>query len=109
MKEVPVPDWALEGGTAVVGKGDHPMRDVLAELVDDLEPEDRRVLEMWAWERCTYQMIADHFGLAGRQGGQFRVARALKKLAAVLAGRGIGDVDALRLLMNQLTEGGDDA
>jgi DNA-directed RNA polymerase specialized sigma24 family protein len=42
--------------------------------------EDRRALEMWAWERCTYRQIAEEFGLNGRPSGFYRVQRALERL-----------------------------
>lgn len=87
--ETPVPDWQLEQGTPVIGKGDHPLRDLIAEIVDDLDPETRLVIEMYAYERATFQQIADEFGLAGRQSGAYRVEAALKILKEKLQEKGI--------------------
>lgn len=107
-RETPAPDYKIEVGDPILGKGDHPLRDLLAELVDDLEPEDRYVIEAWAYERVTYAELARRLGLAGRQGGHYRVLVALEKLAEALAERGIDSADALHKFI-QYEEGDDDA
>lgn len=87
-KGSPAPDWLIERGIPV-GKGDHPLRELMADLLDEMEPDDRRILEAWAWEGLTYREIAEEFGLAGRQGGHYRVQAALKRLRKLLEERGI--------------------
>jgi DNA-directed RNA polymerase specialized sigma24 family protein len=90
MTASPVPDWLLEQGKPLTHRGDHPLRDLIADLLDELEEDDRRVLEMWAWEGLTFQAIANELGLAGRQGGHYRVVAALAKLKVLLKEKGIG-------------------
>lgn len=86
----PVPDWLLERGEPV-GKQDHPLKDLIAEVIDSLETRHREALEMWAYEGLTYREIADHFDLAGRQGGHYRVKAALKALKEALEEKGINE------------------
>jgi hypothetical protein len=92
-REVVAPDWQLEQGEPVIGKGDHPLRELIADIVDDLDPETRLVIEMYAYERATFQAIADEFGLAGRQSGAYRVEAALKILKEKLLERGVDYAD----------------
>lgn len=84
----PVPDWLLELGSPI-GKKDHPLKDLVAEVIDSLEPKHQQAINMWAYEGLTYREIAEHFGLAGRQGGHYRVKAALKVLRKALEERGI--------------------
>lgn len=89
MKEQLVPAWLLEQGTPI-GKGDHPLRELIADIIDGLEDERTRfVLNMWAYEGLTFAAIAEELGLAGRQGGQYAVRAALKVLKEKLIEQGV--------------------
>ncbi len=82
--------WPVEGRDYIldqaeplwphVEKPEHA--DLLVEIIDSWDPEDedRRALEMHAWQRATYREIAEAFGLSGRPSGFFRVQRAIKRL-----------------------------
>lgn len=84
--------WLLELLPPAEYKGPHPLRDVFASAVDSLPPEDRLVIEAWAWEGLSLSEIAKRLGLGAKQSAHYRLNRALGLLKIALATRGV-DLD----------------
>lgn len=80
-------DWIIDKGKELfpfVEK--HPLADLIVDIIDGWgeDDEDRRALELYAWQRATYAEIAAEFGLSGRPSGFYRVQRALERLRDAL-------------------------
>lgn len=85
MKIYPVEgaDWKLDQGESPFQNVPrHPTADLIADIIDGWgeDDDDRRALEMFAWQRATYKEIAEEFGLSDRPSGYYRVQRALDRL-----------------------------
>ena len=85
MKVYPVEgaEWKLDqAGPLWPDVEQHPMADMIVDIIEGWgdDDEDRRALEMYAWQRATYREIAEEFGLADRPSGYYRVQRALERL-----------------------------
>lgn len=85
---IAVPDWLLEMGDPI-RREDHPLKDVIAEAIEELKPADRRAINMYFYEGLIYKDIAEEEGLAGKTSGQYRVDRAVQALAVKLREKGI--------------------
>lgn len=76
-------EWILDKGSELFPPTtNHPLADLIVDIIDGWgeDDEDRRALEMHAWQRATYAEIAEEFGLSGRPSGFYRVQRALDRL-----------------------------
>lgn len=89
---IAAPNWLLELGDPV-GRADHPLKDEVAAAVDALPEDHRTAINMYFYEDLTYLEIAQAFGLAGKQGGAYRVRRAIQALTAELKERGLIDAN----------------
>jgi len=82
-------EWALDkyGKPIWPRLKPHILADLVVNTIEAWgeDDDDRRALEMWAWERATYAAIAKEFNLAGRPSGFYRVQRALKRLQQEIA------------------------
>jgi DNA-directed RNA polymerase specialized sigma24 family protein len=70
-------DEVIGAGTPVSARAEHPLRWVIADVLDEMEPRFSEPLRMWAWENMSYAAIARELGLAGRQSAHERVKAAL--------------------------------
>ena len=87
---IAVPDWLLELG-APIGRADHPLKDLIAEAIEELGPKDREAIDMYYFEGLTLAEVAAHFNLAGKQSGQYRVWSATQRLGVILQEKGLTD------------------
>jgi DNA-directed RNA polymerase specialized sigma24 family protein len=85
---LPTPNYLLELGRPL-GPEPHPLGELIADALDEMEPEDRRAIEAIFYERVTYADLASELGLAGRQGAHWRVAQAMTRLKVILIEKGL--------------------
>lgn len=93
--------WLLETIPPVTYKADHPLRNLIADIVDNLPDEDRLLLEAIMWEGVSLSEAATRLGLAARQSAHYRLKRALGLVRAELEKAGIEeDADTRRISLS---------
>ncbi len=93
MKEIPASHmpWLFEG-EQLRYRGDHPLKDVIAEAIDEMDnEEDRWLINMIAWEGLSFAEAAQRLGLNTKQAAHWRWGRAMRSLAVILREK---DIDA---------------
>ena len=81
--------WLLELLPPAEYKSHHPLRGLFADCLDDLNPEDKFLLEAWAWEGLTLSQLSTRMGFGGKQTAHYRLNRALRALRQALKERGL--------------------
>ena len=86
--------WLFDEGKPVTYREDHPLQDLIAEAIDELDnEEDIWLINMIAWEGLTFGEAAARLGLKTKQAAHWRFSRALESLAAILKRKGVDYVD----------------
>ncbi len=69
--------FLLERLPPVAYKQEHPLREVFADIVDNLPEEDRLIIEAIMWEGISLAEAAHRLGLGAKQSAHYRLGRAL--------------------------------
>lgn len=81
-------DYLLESIPPVTYKSEHPLRELFADIIDDMDPEDRIVIEAVFFEGVALSELAHRLGLGARQSAHYRLNRALGLVKGALEEKG---------------------
>lgn len=83
-------DWVLEQGTNILDiLGDRSKDyDLVVDAIEALTKRDQKMINMFFYERLTYQEISDELKMKGRQYAYYQMKRTMKKLRNEIEKRG---------------------
>lgn len=83
-------DWVLEQGTSIIDiLGDRSKDyDLVVDAIEALPKREQKMINMFFYERLTYQEISDELKMKGRQYAYYQMKRAMKRLKVEIEKRG---------------------